>query len=261
MEQAVLLAEPRDLHKGGTNALRRAGKIPAILYGQQQEVLGLTLDAKSFAQTIAKRGEKVIFALQMSGEKYDALLREVQTDPVSDKFIHLDFYRVDMNKEIETDVPLVFIGVAAGIILGGVMDIQMRSVRVRCMPLNLPEKVEVDVTPLSIGNALHVSDLVFPAGVAAAMDGGRAVVTVTVPTKEEEVKPAAGAEGEVPVEGAEGAVPAEGAEGAVAAEGAEAGAKAAPGAAPGKAAPGAAPAKGAPAGAKGAAPGKDAKKK
>ncbi|HNW93204.1 MAG TPA: 50S ribosomal protein L25 [bacterium] len=243
MEQAVLLAEARDVHKGGTNALRRAGKIPAILYGQGQEVLGLTLDAKSFTQTITKRGEKVIFALQMGGQKYDALLREVQTDPVTDNFVHLDFYRVDMNKEIETEVPLAFVGTAAGIILGGVVDIQLRVVRVRCMPINLPERVEVDITPLGIGHALHVSDLKFPEGVAAAMDGGRAVVTVTAPMKEEEVKPAAGAEGEAAAAGAEGAAPAEGA-------------AAADGAAPAKDGAAAAPAKDAK-----AAPAKDAKKK
>jgi large subunit ribosomal protein L25 len=142
-------------------------------------------------------------------------LKEIQRAPVSRDILHADLYEVDLNRAIRVRIPLRFIGKAEGVALGGILQPLEREVEVECLPLEIPEFMEVDVTVLGIHDVVHVSSLKFAANVKPIFDTDYPVVTVLPPTVEAAPTPAAEAvaavEGAVP---AEGAAPAEGAEGA-----------------------------------------------
>jgi large subunit ribosomal protein L25 len=239
--------------KGVARKLRTQGLVPGICYGDKIEgALPIAVDPKALKRALdpAKRHNTVITVTVEGdgGRTLTAMLKEFQVHPLKQVVTHVDLVAIDPNKPVNVEVPLVFTGKAIGLVDGGQMHIVMRTVAVRCKPSDIPVKFELDVSPLHIGDALHVSDIKAPGGVEIIDAASLAVITVTVPVEEVVETPAV-------VEGAEGAVPAEG---AAPAEGAE-GAAAAP-AADGKAPAGDAKAA---AGAKGAAPaagGKDDKK-
>jgi large subunit ribosomal protein L25 len=137
------------------------------------------------------------------------LLRELQRHPVSDQVLHIDFHEIDLAQRRNVSVPLRFTGKAAGAVTGGILQPIMRELEVECLPTEIPEFIEVDVTALGIHDAIHVSDVKLPEGVVAVTSPGTTLVTVLPPTVEE-AKPAEAAEA-APVEGApaEGTVPTE----------------------------------------------------
>jgi large subunit ribosomal protein L25 len=159
-------------------------------------------------------------------EEVTAMVRDAQIDPMSQRLVHVDFLRVDLDEEVHVDVPLVLTGKAVGITNGGNLHQSSHVIPVAAKPAAIPTKIEVDVTALDIGHALHASDLKLPPGVRSTLDPREAIASVVAP-KVEKAEEAAAA----PVEGA---VPAEGA--AAAAPGAAGAAPAAAGGAPGAAA-------------------------
>jgi large subunit ribosomal protein L25 len=192
-----------------------------------------------------------VFTLQVKNaanpEDVTAMIRDVQIDPMSRKPVHVDFIRVSMDEEVKVTVPLVLTGTPLGVIAGGNLHLSHHALPIAARPDAIPTKIELDVTALEIGDALHASDLKLPAGVRTTLEPKESVASVVAPhiEKVEETAAATPVEGAVPVEGAAapaaGAVPgaAPGAPGAAPA----AGVKAAPGAAPAagaKAAPAAA---------------------
>jgi large subunit ribosomal protein L25 len=239
--------------KGPARRSRSSGKLPAVLYGHKQDPLSLVLDPVDLIHALDKeRKRNTVFTLAVKGgakpEDVIAMIRDVQVDPMSRKPVHVDFVRVSMDEEIKVTVPLVLTGTAVGVTNGGNLHLSHHALPIAAKPDAIPTKVELDVTALDIGDALHASDLKLPAGVRTTLDAKEAVASVVAPHIEKvEETAATPAEGAVPAEGA--AAPAAGA--APGAPGATpaAGAKAAPGAAPaapaaaGKAAPGAAPKK------------------
>jgi len=203
MEQVVLNVEKRDVAQGGLGDLRRAGFIPAVLYGNKMESLALSMVEKDFTTVIHKTGGNAIFSLRIGKESFPALMREVQHDPVSEAVLHVDFYNIDMDKEIETDVPLELTGIAAGVTQGGVLDVHRRHLRVRCLPNVLPANLIVDIEALEIGMALHVSDVKTPDGVEIVTEPRLTIITLAAPTKIEEPEAAVTDEaGEAAGEGA-----------------------------------------------------------
>ena len=168
------------------------------------------------------------------------MLKDYQIHPIKHMLTHADFVRIDPNKEVEITVPLVLTGKSQGVKDGGILHHTIRDMTVLCKPTDIPVKLEIDVTTLLVGSALHVSDLKLPAGVKSVLDAQETVVTCVAPRAEKVVAAATdeAAEGAA----AEGAAPAAGAAGAAAKPG---DAKAAAGAKPGDAK--AAPAKAAPA--------------
>jgi len=154
-------------------------------------------------------------------------LKDIQRSPVSREILHADLYEVDLNRAIRVQVPLRFIGKPAGVAEGGILQPLVREVEVECLPMEIPEFFEVDVTALGIHDVMHISTIQFAGNVKPIFDTDYPVVSVLPPTIEAAPVVAAA---EV-VEGAEGAAPAEGAPGAAAAPGAEAGKEAAPAAA------------------------------
>jgi large subunit ribosomal protein L25 len=228
--------------KGPARRARRAGKLPAVLYGHKLDPISVVLDPVELNHALDKeRKRNTVFTLQVKDsakpEDVIAMIRDVQIDPISRQPLHVDFVRVSMDEEIKVSVPLVVSGTPVGVVNGGNLHLSHHSLHVAAKPDAIPTRIELDVAALNIGDALHASDLKLPAGVRTTLAPKEAVASVVAPHIEKvEAEVAA-----VPVEGA--AAPAEGAAAAPAA-----GAAAAP-AAPG-AAPAAAAAKGAPAPAK-----------
>ena len=194
------------------NRKRRAGgKVPGVIYGRGLETRSLEFDRKpleKFLET-ARHGTVVVKMTVTDGadgkESY-AVLKEVQTHPLSDRVTHVDFYEVALGQKFRVEIPLRVRGKAAGIEMGGILEVVTRSIEVECTPDNVPEFIEIDVTPLSIGQSLHLADLRFPPGVVPTeKDQRMTVAAVNAPKAEAAPAPAAEAAA------AEGASVAEGA--------------------------------------------------
>lgn len=190
MSEAIfnLDAEVRtDLGKGASRRLRRAEKVPAILYGADKEPVSLTLDHNKVIQ--AQEFEAFyshILTLNIGGEKVEALLKDMQRHPYKPKVTHLDFLRVDATHKVTTHVPLHFINEDSADAIkmqGGHAEHHVADVEVSCLPAVLPEFIEVDLQDVALGQTLHLSDLKLAEGVtlvelAKGADHDQAVVTV-----------------------------------------------------------------------------------
>jgi large subunit ribosomal protein L25 len=165
-----LQAEPRaDQGKGASRRLRRAGKLPAILYGAGQEPQSITLDHNAVKLSLEHEAfYSHILKIQLGGKTEKAILRDVQRHPCKPIILHLDLLRVSEDHAIRVHVPLHFIneetcvGVKTG---GGMISHQLVEVEVECLPRNLPEFISVDVAGLNVGDSLHLSEISLPEGV------------------------------------------------------------------------------------------------
>ncbi len=169
MSNVILKAETRtDLGKGASRRLRRAGKIPAILYGGNQEPRPIQLDvppvlkALEFEETFSS-----ILPLEIDGQREQVILRDLQRHPAKPVILHMDFQRVLAGEALRVHVPLHFVGEeeAAGVKAGGTLTHHLMDVEVECLPKDLPEHIEVDVRHCQVGETIHLSDLSLPAGV------------------------------------------------------------------------------------------------
>jgi large subunit ribosomal protein L25 len=192
--------------------LLREGKLPAIVYGHNTEPTPITLDKLEFQKVFVKSGRTHLVDLAIDGRTEKVLVREIQTHPRRLGPIHVDFYQVNLQEKIEVDVPVHLIGESAAVKRGDGDILQpMHSVRVECLPSDIPEAFEIDITPLEeIDMELRVSELKVPQGVTV-LDEPEQLIVKIVPKREMKI------EEEIPA--AEAAVPAEG---EAAAEGEEA---------------------------------------
>jgi large subunit ribosomal protein L25 len=192
--------------KNEARRLRRSGKIPAILYGPKTQAVALELDKKDFSTRVALLQGSHLVRLKSSvpalAEKV-ALVKEMQFHPISGDVTHADLYEVDLAAKIQVQVPLRFVGKAAGVTRGGILQPIVREVEVECLPMDIPGFFSVDVGALDIGDSIHVEEIQMPADVTLVFESNFAVVTVVTPTVEEAPAAAAPAEGEVAVVGAE----------------------------------------------------------
>lgn len=220
MDSIALEALPRAA-LGKAKALRRKGRIPAVYYGRGQQNTALELDYQKFRKAYEKAGENTIIELNINGKKAPVLIHDIQFDPVADTVSHVDFMHVDMEKEVVTSVKITAVGLAPAVKnLGGILDIQKREVKVKCLPKDLIHSIEVDVTPIvDFHTSIHVKDLKIPSAIKI-LDNPDDTVATVVPPKIEEEKPAVAA----PAEGAAAAAPAAGGVAAPAAGTAPAGA-------------------------------------
>ncbi len=198
--------------------VRADGKVPCVLYGNDVDHTQLACDYSELYRTYAKAGESVLVELDIDGKKVPVLFHELQFEPVSDEITHVDFFAVDMKKEIEARVPLRFTEESLAVKeLGGVLVTVMDHVSVKCLPTALPSHLEVSIEKLdTFADSVVVSDIAIPSGVAITDDLEAMVATVQEPRREAEPEVVEGAEGEEGAEGAEGAEgeKAEGGEGA-----------------------------------------------
>ena len=216
METLEIQANARPVgSKNQARRLRRSGKIPAVLYGPKTPSVALELDKKDFSTRVALLEGSHLVRLKSSvpalAEKV-ALVKEMQFHPISGDVTHADLYEVDLAARIQVQVPLRFVGKAAGVTRGGILQPIVREIEVECLPLDIPAFFSVDVSALDIGDSIHVEEIQMPEGVTSVFESNFAVVTVVTPTVEEAPAAAAApAEGEVAVVGA--AEPKEEAEG------------------------------------------------
>lgn len=168
-EAIVLNAELRkDAGKGASRRLRRADKLPAIIYGANAEATRITLMAKDVRKAMENEAFYArIVTLNVEGKTEQAILKDIQRHPATECAMHMDFQRVDAASAITTHVPLHFIneGRCAGAKAGGAITHNMVEVEVRCLPQNLPEFIEVDMQAVELGGSVHLSELKVPEGV------------------------------------------------------------------------------------------------
>ncbi len=200
MEEITLGVEARsDRGKGAARRLRRSGKVPGVFYGPKSTAMSIAVDRKDFASHVANlEGSHLIRFDSPSADlqKKVALVREVQHHPVNGLILHVDFYEVDLTKRLQVTVPFHFVGKARGVAEGGILQPIVREIEVECLPSDIPQYIEIDVTALDIHDAVHLADVAMPANVTAVFESNEAVVTVLPPTVEE-VKAAATEEGAV----------------------------------------------------------------
>ena len=213
MKQLELNATIRKTKGNGpARSLRREGRFPAVLYGPGTQPVMLSVNVRDFEHVVQKGNiRRTIFSLSIqngSTVTKPAVIKELQTHPVSGQFLHVDFYEVDMHRKLRVMVPLMPKGKAKGEEFGGMMQIIEREIEVLCLPQEIPDALELDVTELGIGDTLHVNDIALPAGVELPPGVNYTVVTVVSPKAEAapavvEAEAAEAAEGEKAAEPAE----------------------------------------------------------
>jgi len=228
METGELNCEKRAVKpRSVVGALRREGRIPAVLYGPGSEPTPISVLGTELRTRLSAASHTRIVRLKSGASELDGrhvIFKEVQRAPVSGEVLHADLYEVDLKRAIQVEVPLKFTGRAKGVADGGILQPLVRSMTVECLPLEIPETIDVDVTELGVHDVIHISAIKIAGNVKPIFDSDYAVVSVLPPTvAEAPTTQAAAAEGAA----AEGA-PAEGAAAAAPAEGAKEGAAAAP---------------------------------
>jgi large subunit ribosomal protein L25 len=191
METVEIKIERRS-DRGGSSArrLRARGKVPAILYGPKRTTTSILVEAEEFERKVVHlEGAHLIRLLHAGGSDAElhermVLVRDMQLHPVSGRALHADFYEVDLTELLVVSVTLHFIGKPVGVVNGGILQPILREVEVECLPTEIPEFIEVDVSALDIHDAVHVAQLMLPEGVSPVGDGTRTVVTVLPPSIE-----------------------------------------------------------------------------
>lgn len=185
-----------DLGKGPGRRLRAAGRIPAVIYGLSRPPQNVSVNLHELEILTHKAGEHGMIALMIGDNNTieHVLMRESQRDPVTDRLVHADFFRIDPDKPIHIDVPIESVGTAVGVREGGILEQLVRHIEVRCLPRDLPKVFECDVTNVAIGHSLHVSEVTPPEKVRVLTTPETALYTVVAPRKVEEVAAEAAAE-------------------------------------------------------------------
>ncbi|OGJ57829.1 hypothetical protein A2881_04430 [Candidatus Peribacteria bacterium RIFCSPHIGHO2_01_FULL_55_13] len=216
MDMVSLQTEARDAAIKPA-VMRRNGKVPCVVYGSGTAHQTLTCDRNELNRVYTKAGESTLVELSVGGKKVPVLIHELDLDPLSGHIAHVDFYAVDMSKEIEAKVPVRFTGESFAVKdLGAIFVIAQEHVTVKCLPKDLPHELTADISGLKeFHDVITVGSLVLPTGVAIKDAPDTVVAVVQEPRAEEVVEVAAPVEGAVVAEGAVA-----GAEGAPAAEGA-----------------------------------------
>lgn len=189
-EAQIKAATREETGKGAARSLRRDGKVPGIVYGHGEDSVAVAVDAGELMRlTHTVSIENTIVDLTIAGGDggpYKVLVREIQRHPFKQEFLHVDFFRVAMDEKIHVDVPVMLTGVPTGVKdRGGVLEHMLRDLEVYCLPGSIPEKVEIDVSHLDIGDSIHVSEIELP-DVEILTDLERSIVAVLAPTVIEE---------------------------------------------------------------------------
>lgn len=186
MEDVQLAATRRtDAGSAACSKLRRAGRVPAVLYGKQLENIPIAVGARELEHVLREGARMIDLKIDAATEK--ALIREIQYDQLGDEILHVDFTRVALDEAVTLEVELDFHGTPRGVEEdGGVFEHQMTEIEVSCLPGNIPESITVEVKAMGIGDVLRIQDLVAPEGVEILGDPEQPVASVSAPAGEEE---------------------------------------------------------------------------
>lgn len=147
--------------------MRREGWLPSVIYGKGTENINLKVDAKTFTELLAKSSsQNILINLEIEGQGTRlAFLQSVQHDPLSGITLHADFRSIDEKTEITANIPTHLNGESVGVKAGGLVEQYVHAIEITCLPNDLPETIEVDITKMEIGDSLHIGDIAYPAGV------------------------------------------------------------------------------------------------
>lgn len=203
-----LMVESREANgKNAAGRVRRSGQVPAVVYGGGREPLPVQVDPRAIESILhSEHGRNTLIHLKVGDRELKrlVLIREIQRHPVTDRILHADFVRVEMDRKIEVPVPVHLVGTPIGVKSeGGMLDFVRRTVEIKVLPGEIPDFIEGDVENLHSGQHLAAGDLVLPAGAELLTAASDTIATVVGKPGEEEAAPAAPAEGEAPAEGAE----------------------------------------------------------
>lgn len=220
MEKILLDVKVRDV-KVSPNYLRKQRQIPAVFYGDKEKSVALQVDYQTFRKAFERAGGNQVIELNIDGKKKPVLVHDVQYNPLTDNFDHIDFVSVNMNVEVKANIPVVIVGLAPAVKnLGGILTTLRHDLEVKCLPADLPQNIEVDVSGLeTLHSSIHLSDLKLPSGVK--LTGNPDDVVVSISVVKEEVEPTTTMEAAVAESAAASGTPAAPAEGAAAAPAAE----------------------------------------
>jgi large subunit ribosomal protein L25 len=209
-DQLVLSAEARErAGKGASRAIRREGRVPAVVYGDKQNPLSIHVEEKALARALSGgHFMNTIVMIDLGGKQTRTLPRDVQFHPVADRPLHVDFLRISEHATIHVNVPVRFINEddSPGIHRGGVLNIVRHELELICDAAHIAHEISIDLTGLEIGDSIHLSSVKLPEGSTSAIDDPElTIATVVAPSayKQEEAAPAEGEE--APAEGAEAA--------------------------------------------------------
>lgn len=189
--QVKLKAQRRDgTGRSAVRKLKARGIVPAVVYGAKETPQPLQLSVRDVTAMLSHAaGENILVELEIDGEKSSrmAMVQEVQHSPLGGDILHVDFHAVSMHETIEADVPLEPIGTPTGVKnFGGLLEQSLRTLAIECLPVDLPDRITVDVSGLNIGDAIHVRDIQLPSGVTATAQADLTAFSVLAPAVEEE---------------------------------------------------------------------------
>lgn len=195
MEKIVLKAEKRE-KAGKAGSLRRAGKLPAVIYGRHVEPIAITLDAHSASLALAKVSSSSLVTIDVEGKEYPALVREKQRNYVKGTLNHVDFLAVDLNEKIRASIRLNLVGVSGAVKdYNAVMVHGIQSLHVECLPTDLPESIDVDISVMKmVGDGIHVRDIKLSDNIRI-LDSEDEMIAVATAPKVDGVEVAAGVPG------------------------------------------------------------------
>ncbi|QYY42899.1 50S ribosomal protein L25/general stress protein Ctc [Aneurinibacillus thermoaerophilus] len=158
--------------------LRGKGQIPAVLYGDGKESEPIAVEEREFIQIANRQGLHHVIKLNVDGISYNVMVKDVQSDPIKNKVLHLDFNKINMNEKIDTTVVVVLEGEAEGAKNGGVLQHMLRELTISCLPSEIPDKITFNVEHLQIGDSVTVSDLTVPDGIEVKHEGDEVVLSI-----------------------------------------------------------------------------------
>lgn len=180
---SLAVAVRKGTGKGVARQVRMIGDIPAVFYGPETEPISLVIKSTDFRAAMKEvAGTNPIFNMELDGKTRKVIVREIQRDPVTSKVKHIDFFEMSKTKPIHLSIPIHFIGMPEGVKTdGGIQQTNMRELEITCLPDQIPEFVEVDVSELGIGDSIHVSDLSVE-NVNVLSESRRTIVVISAPT-------------------------------------------------------------------------------
>lgn len=174
---------------GAARVLRRNAQIPAVLYGPGKDPILLSIHTKELEQVLKDIPvAQALIDLKIENDKTtprSAMIKELQVHPLSQHYLHADFYEIDMARKIKVKIPVATRGVSAGVEMGGIVQIVRRELEVSCLPNAIPVAIELDITDLNIGDAIHVEDIALGDDIDISADVNFTVITVSSPKVEE----------------------------------------------------------------------------
>lgn len=186
MEKVVLKAEKREVTGKQVSALRRAGKLPGVIYGRHVEPIAIAMDAHSAGLTLAKLTSSSLVTIDLGGKEYLSLVREKQRNFIKGNLTHVDFLAVDLSEKIRASARIELVGVSGAVKdFNGVLVHGLEAIEIECLPADLPERITIDIAALQqIGNGIYVRDVALPANIRVLNDSDEMIVVATAPKVE-----------------------------------------------------------------------------